>query len=39
MRIIGYGATTLALVFTVGVIALGVSSVPDVRRYLRIRSM
>lgn len=39
MHIVGYIATTLAAIIVVGVIALGVITIPDIRRYLRIRNM
>ena len=39
MYIVGYIATVLAAIIVVGVIALGAVSVPDIRRYLRIRNM
>jgi uncharacterized protein DUF6893 len=39
MEIVGYIATVLAAILVVGLIALGAISVPDVRRYLRIRNM
>jgi hypothetical protein len=39
MYIVGYIATTLAAIIVVGVIALGVITIPDIRRYLRIRNM
>ena len=39
MHIVGYIATTLAVIIAVGVITLGVITIPDIRRYLRIRNM
>ncbi len=39
MHIVGYIATTLAAIIVVGVITLGVITIPDIRRYLRIRNM
>jgi hypothetical protein len=39
MEIVGIIATVLAAILVVGLIALGAISVPDVRRYLRIRNM
>lgn len=39
MDIVGYIATILAAIIVVGIIILGAVSVPDIRRYLRIRNM
>jgi Family of unknown function (DUF6893) len=39
MDVVGYIATTLAAIIVVGVLALGVITIPDIRRYLRIRNM
>jgi hypothetical protein len=39
MNIVGYIATVLAAIIVVGMLALGVVSIPDIRRYLRIRNM
>ncbi|MGH3971768.1 MAG: DUF6893 family small protein [Pseudonocardiaceae bacterium] len=39
MYIVGYIATILAAIIVVGLITLGAISVPDIRRYLRIRNM
>jgi hypothetical protein len=39
MCIVGYGATILAAIVAAGAIVLTASSVSDIRRYLRIRSM
>ncbi|MGQ0718630.1 MAG: DUF6893 family small protein [Pseudonocardiales bacterium] len=39
MHIVGYIATTLAAIIVLGVIVLGVITIPDIRRYLRIRNM
>ncbi|MGH3921076.1 MAG: DUF6893 family small protein [Pseudonocardiaceae bacterium] len=39
MEIVGYVATTLAAIIVVGVIILGLITIPDIRRYLRIRNM
>jgi hypothetical protein len=39
MYVVGYVATTLAAIIVVGVITLGVITIPDIRRYLRIRNM
>lgn len=36
---VGYVATALAVVAGLGGIVMGVMSLPDIRRYLRIRSM
>lgn len=39
MYVVGYIATTLAAIIVVGVITLGVITIPDIRRYFRIRNM
>ncbi|MGH3914559.1 MAG: DUF6893 family small protein [Pseudonocardiaceae bacterium] len=39
MEIFGYSVAILAAIVVGGTIVLGVSSVPDIRRYLRIRKM
>jgi hypothetical protein len=39
MYVVGYIATVLAAIIVIGVIALGVITIPDLRRYLRIRNM
>jgi hypothetical protein len=39
MYIVGYIATSLAAIVFVCVITLGVITIPDIRRYLRIRNM
>jgi hypothetical protein len=39
METVGYLATILAAILVIGLITLGAISVPDVRRYLRIRNM
>ncbi|MGH3700199.1 MAG: DUF6893 family small protein [Pseudonocardiaceae bacterium] len=39
MEIVGYVATTLAAIIVVGVLTLGLITIPDIRRYLRIRNM
>jgi hypothetical protein len=39
METVGYIATILAAILVIGLITLGAISVPDVRRYLRIRNM
>ena len=39
MRIIGEIATVFVAVGVVAGIAIGISSIPDIRRYLRIRHM
>jgi hypothetical protein len=39
MYIVGYIATTLVAIILLCVIALGVITIPDIRRYLRIRNM
>jgi hypothetical protein len=39
MPIAGYIATILAVIIVIAVITLGVMSIPDIRRYLRIRKM
>jgi hypothetical protein len=39
MYIVGYIATVLAAIIVLGLITLGAVSVPDIRRYLRIRNM
>lgn len=36
---VGYVATAFAVVMGLGSIVMGVMSLPDIRRYLRIRSM
>jgi hypothetical protein len=39
MRVVGYVATAVAAVVVIGVVVLLVSSIGDIRRYLRIRRM
>lgn len=39
MRSIGKGATALLAAITLGAAVLGVRSIPDMQRYLRIRQM
>jgi hypothetical protein len=39
MHIVGYIATILAVIIVVSVITLVVITIPDIRRYLRIRNM
>jgi hypothetical protein len=39
MCILGYFAAVLAAIIVVGLIVLGLGSVQDIRRYLRIRKM
>jgi uncharacterized protein DUF6893 len=39
MYIVGYIATVLAAIIVVILIALVVFTIPDIRRYLRIRNM
>ena len=39
MYTVGYIVGTLVVIVVVGAIVLAVSSVPDIRRYLRIRRM
>jgi hypothetical protein len=39
MRIVGYIATALAAVVVIGVFVVVLSSIGDIRRYLRIRRM
>lgn len=39
MNVVGYIATTLAVIVVVGVLTLGAITIPDIRRYLRIRNM
>ena len=39
MDIVGYIATTLAAIIVIGVITLTLITIPDIRRYLRIRNM
>ncbi len=39
MRRVGVMATTLAAVATTGALVLGVRSIPDIKRYLKMRSM
>lgn len=39
MNVVGYIATVLAAIIVVGVVVLGLVSIPDIRRYLRIRNM
>lgn len=39
MEIVGYGAAVLAVIIVGSVLILGVGSIGDIRRYLRIRRM
>ncbi|MGH3939882.1 MAG: DUF6893 family small protein [Pseudonocardiaceae bacterium] len=39
MDIVGYSAAILAVIVVGGTLILGVGSIPDIRRYLRIRKM
>jgi hypothetical protein len=39
MNVVGYIATVLAAIIVVGVVVLGLVSIPDILRYLRIRNM
>lgn len=39
MDIVGYSAAILAVIVVGGALVLGVGSIPDIRRYLRIRKM
>ncbi len=39
MRAIGIGTSAVAALVVVGVIVVGVRSVPDMQRYLRMRRM
>lgn len=39
MDVVGYIAIILAAIIVIGVLALAVISIPDIRRYLRIRNM
>jgi len=39
MDIVGYIATTLAVIVVVGILILALITIPDIRRYLRIRNM
>lgn len=39
MNIVGYSAAVLAVIILGSTITLGVGSIPDIRRYLRIRKM
>jgi hypothetical protein len=39
MDIVGYIATTLAAIIVVGIVTLALVTIPDIRRYLRIRNM
>lgn len=39
MYIVGYSAAILAVIVAGGALVIGVSSVPDIRRYLRLRNM
>jgi hypothetical protein len=39
MYIVGYIATVLAAIVVVGLLILGMITIPDIRRYLRIRNM
>jgi hypothetical protein len=39
MSIVGYSAAILGVIIVGSALVLGVSSVPDIRRYLRLRKM
>jgi len=39
MRIIGEAATVAVVIALVAGVAVGVSSIPDIKRYLRMRQM
>ena len=39
MCVVGYFAAVLAAIIVVGLIALGLGSIQDIRRYLEIRKM
>lgn len=39
MDIVGYIATTLVVIIVLAVITMGLLTIPDIRRYLRIRNM
>ncbi|MGQ0777321.1 MAG: DUF6893 family small protein [Pseudonocardiales bacterium] len=39
MDIVGYSAAILAVIVVGVTLVLGVSSIPDIRRYLRLRKM
>ncbi len=39
MDTVGYIAVILAAIIVLGVVTLGLVSIPDIRRYLRIRNM
>ncbi|MGH3874491.1 MAG: DUF6893 family small protein [Pseudonocardiaceae bacterium] len=39
MDVVGYIATTLAVIVVIGVLTIGMITIPDIRRYLRIRNM
>ncbi len=39
MRIVGIVTTVIAAVIALGGVAVGIRSIPDVRRYLKIREM
>ncbi|MGH3796949.1 MAG: DUF6893 family small protein [Pseudonocardiaceae bacterium] len=39
MYIVGYSAAVLAVIVVGGAAVIGVSSIPDIRRYLRLRGM
>jgi hypothetical protein len=39
MNVVGWAATGLVAVVVVGGVAVGLSSLPDIKRYLRIRNM
>ncbi len=39
MRTVGIAATVLAVAAVAGAVALGVTSIPDIKRYLKMRAM
>lgn len=39
MYIVGYIATVLAAIIVIGLLTVGLITIPDIRRYLRIRNM
>ncbi len=39
MKSVGIATTVVASVLVAGAVAMGVASIPDIKRYLKIRSM
>jgi hypothetical protein len=39
MDVVGYIATIVVAMIVIGVVALALLTIPDIRRYLRIRNM